>query len=452
MPAENLELPVSLEMPNTWCVADVCQELQDMASYLKKRRQLQLPEPATADIVKGIVFKMKSMGDWTSSSASTVLDACALLSDDAAKIITTTVDDLVMATPDAASLHCLQNTSTCIFMHNYLSAEDWKLISSRDESLLAKKYCIIRKMKKLGMKSVSEQTVRWIIALLLTTLDTLPRYHIIYQMVLDFKKLFHSEQTMPFQCTTIKTYPKDAASLPADVYKAVYTDAGQMPAPHQPTALPAIAMHHIPLRPTSKLLIKEREDEAKAAAHATAPLASVAAPQASAVTAGLDAMVSVSERLLKLTERLALPGAATTPKDEGHVRLELVHGGRAVARPMLPSGAPEMPESWSPPKSADTAPGHVGVPLAAAEPFRPKLRELGAPTTALSADKRADSEEIETEAFEKLLKRPAAAKKKALKRPASAEAENSELGCPSCRFGANGCRTCKKPGYRRRGA
>ena len=248
-------------MPESWTVDDVLLEIQNAAEYMKKRKQLGLDESRNTSLIDTINHKTKCIHNMSSKEAGRILDACDVLPDSFAKTISDVVDRIVTSMPHEANggLRVSNEPSDCIYMHNLLTKEEWDTIMDKGASILMKMYTIIKRLKKLGVRSISEQTVKWCVAIILSSMSGLPTYHVIFAMVNDFKKLFHSDTTLVSQCTFIAKYPASADLLPPALFKTAYTDSQEAPFPHTPEKLHALAAHHIPLRPTSKLLKEETQ-------------------------------------------------------------------------------------------------------------------------------------------------------------------------------------------------
>ncbi len=76
---------------------------------------------------------------------------------------------------------------------SYLAAKDWMTIESATRPNQIMMVCGER-IQRLGIKSLHEQTAKWIVAIVLHYVKKAtrawPRYHMIYQWVHDFKTRF----------------------------------------------------------------------------------------------------------------------------------------------------------------------------------------------------------------------------------------------------------------------
>ena len=108
----------------------------------------------------------------------------------------------------------------------------------------------------MGVESLHEQTAKYAVALMLTTLTQIPSYSVIHQMLQEFKQVFHRDLTK-MQVPFARSYPNSQWK------SSLRQSAKQLTSPEGPAAprevenLVMIAENHIPLRGTSKLLKKE---------------------------------------------------------------------------------------------------------------------------------------------------------------------------------------------------
>ena len=80
------------------------------------------------------------------------------------------------------------------------------------QHLHGKMNTVVRRLKLLGVKSLHESTAKYGVALLLSTLTTLPEYKLIHQMLCEFKQVFHRDLTK-VQVPLVRNYPSNPAEL-----------------------------------------------------------------------------------------------------------------------------------------------------------------------------------------------------------------------------------------------
>lgn len=140
-------------------------------------------------------------------------------------------------------------------INNYLTKAEWLVLTDHNSSLGAKASTIARRLRLVGVKSLHEQTAKYAVALMLTTLTQLPSYSVIHQMLQEFKQVFHRDLTK-MQVPFVRNYPNTVEELPEAISQAAYSPEDPA-APREVENLVMIAENHIPLRGTSKLLKKE---------------------------------------------------------------------------------------------------------------------------------------------------------------------------------------------------
>ena len=141
-------------------------------------------------------------------------------------------------------------------INNYLTNTEWQILVGPNSSLGKKASAIVKRLRLVGVKSLHEQTAKYAVALMLTTLSNLPNYSVIHQMLQEFKQVFHRDLTK-MQVPFVRNYPHTVEELPEAISKAAYSPEDP-PAPRELENLVVIAENHIPLRGTSKLLKKEK--------------------------------------------------------------------------------------------------------------------------------------------------------------------------------------------------
>ena len=140
-------------------------------------------------------------------------------------------------------------------INNYLTKTEWLILTDHNSSLGKKASTIARRLRLVGVKSLHEQTAKYAVALMLTTLTQLPSYNVIHQMLQEFKQVFHRDLTK-MQVPFVRNYPNTVEELPEAISQAAYSQEDPA-APREVENLVLIAENHIPLRGTSKLLKKE---------------------------------------------------------------------------------------------------------------------------------------------------------------------------------------------------
>ena len=137
-------------------------------------------------------------------------------------------------------------------IEKYMTQAEWQILQNPSSTYMEKMNTVVRRLKLLGVKSLHEQTAKYGVALLLSTLTTLPEYKLIHQMLCEFKQVFHRDLTK-VQVPFVRNYPSNPAELPKTILEVAYTE-GNPPCPMEIDTIAMIANNHVPVRSTSKLL------------------------------------------------------------------------------------------------------------------------------------------------------------------------------------------------------
>jgi hypothetical protein len=144
---------------------------------------------------------------------------------------------------------------------NYLSKSDW--VGIRDPKATLPSICdiILKRLHRLGLTFVDEQTVKWVVSVALhANFDNgggFPNYHSIYDLVRDYKAQ-NSSTRKPYPHDLVVVYPETPSGLPDAMAKFAY-DSDDPPCGVDLPRLSNIANNHIPLRSNSMLLKREAQ-------------------------------------------------------------------------------------------------------------------------------------------------------------------------------------------------
>jgi hypothetical protein len=161
-----------------------------------------------------------------------------------------------MTAPGAAPT---KKPQTLIHPGNYLTQEDWDDLMCPKASLFRMTMVFVQRYKKLGVRMLHEQTVRWAVAALVCLwsdrIGKLPSHTLIFELVKDFKKAWEACPYDPSHSglPMLHLYPEHVADLPAGFLTKAYGSAGP-PITKVMEKLAHVALHHVALRSNSKLL------------------------------------------------------------------------------------------------------------------------------------------------------------------------------------------------------
>jgi hypothetical protein len=216
------------------------------------------------------------------------------------------------ASVDAAVVRSLQQTSPqnrtpCKPQHllrpeNFLTASEWDRLQRGSPA--ERLQVLLRRALLLGIRSLSEQTVKHAVALLLSVsaTQTMPSYAEIFRQVGVFKRTFEEQKArwpVAAPGTDLLKFPETAQELPDEIFAAAYPCPDDKPADRTQVCQKDVWLAQIPLRATSALL-KNTERPSSGEPRSEEP-----ARQDPTVTAVLQAL------------RLALPSLADRLPSDG---------------------------------------------------------------------------------------------------------------------------------------
>lgn len=253
-----------------WSASDLVQEISKIADLLAKRKEIgNNTESMEGGMKKNLVSKIEKLATLSLTEAQEIYAAIAAsnLSSNFQSELTDAVDSrLCQPTPENSASLPSTKTQLLTGIALYLTHADWEGLTDPNKSLLARRSIVIVRLKKLGVKSLHEQTAKWCLAVLLSTLPKLPDYHTIFDYLHKFKASFHEDESIPGSCFLVK-YPSKPIDLPKPIWEAAYADAKPVdPNSDRLDLIKHIACQHIPMRKTSKLLKLDEPPNSKAAA------------------------------------------------------------------------------------------------------------------------------------------------------------------------------------------
>ena len=243
-----------------WTAADVSNDMLNIGKLLESRRKTMSTTTDGSDneqeknMVQGCAHRIKLIANITVVEGKLLYDTiqqCSL-SDDYKKILRDALDGKMSVATTENHPDVVLKPQTLTSIQNYLSRRDWQILDDPKATYLSKLNVVVRRLRTVGVRGLHEQTAKYGVALVLTTLTQLPDYTIIHQMLQKFKQTFHRDLTK-VQLPFIRVYPTSASELPETVLTSAYSDEDPVE-PREIENLGMIAENHIPLRATSKLL------------------------------------------------------------------------------------------------------------------------------------------------------------------------------------------------------
>ena len=204
-----------------WTVASVCSEMKDCAALLVARKCSNDPKLQG----KLLEFKLKSLQHVTAANAlelHTTLGECDFQEPLAGKL-GAMIDEVLQNQEDEACTNTSLKPQTIWNTHVFLTAAEWQIMDG-DQSWFAKQHMLVQRLKKLGVRSMTEKTVRACVALLCSTLATAPDdAATLYQLSLDFKQCFHTSENAAANVPYIVNFPEQPNGLPEQLLGHAYT-------------------------------------------------------------------------------------------------------------------------------------------------------------------------------------------------------------------------------------
>ncbi|OLP83251.1 Ferredoxin-fold anticodon-binding domain-containing protein 1-like [Symbiodinium microadriaticum] len=208
-----------------WSVKDVCCEMRDCKALLEARQGTS-PSSDFLDRIKDTIgFKLRSLPQL---SAAEALELHKVLGEvdfpeAVAAALSQQIDEKLLQKTEQTTIVSLKQQSLTN-MHLFLTAQDWALLEGDGADWWAKQKCIVGRLKKLGVKSLAENTVRSCVSILLSTLTVLPHPDDQHAAVLEFKGCFHSTENVDGLPYLVR-FPEQPSGLPPALLQSAYTEA-----------------------------------------------------------------------------------------------------------------------------------------------------------------------------------------------------------------------------------
>ena len=282
----------------------------------------------------------------------------------------------------------------------YLTAEDWQLLE-KGSNHHTKLKCIASRLRSLGLRNLSEQSIKSRVACLVGCYPQLPSYEIMHQFVSEMKLCFGSMEGFPTSTQYIGVYPADPQALPLEMLQAAYQNCEPM------GCTPdwyCTVLSHVPLRKTSKLLTQGKAQKAPP------PEQALVATQPSAGAAGVfgqDGFGMIAQTMMNMNTMIQTLMNKQSPKKQQEVELQIS---------MSPKKAKAIEDQK--PSSASGVAASLPLAIGDAEPFKPKLR-----TSAAEPSASKTAAEIEEQTFLALKETSAEKKGAGAKQKAKAKAK-----------------------------
>ena len=154
-----------------WSVTDVCSEMRDCKALLETRQGTSPSSEFLERIKDTISFKLRSLPQLSAAEALQMHQVLREvdLGEPVAAALSEQIDEKLLQKSEQTTVVSLKQQSLTN-MHLFLTAQDWALLEGDGADWWAKQRCIVQRLKKLGVKSLAESTVRSCVSILLSTL------------------------------------------------------------------------------------------------------------------------------------------------------------------------------------------------------------------------------------------------------------------------------------------
>ena len=208
-----------------WTVGDICKEMQDVTKLIDGK---DTNDAFSQALVKGVCAKIKGLADLPPGDALRIKEAAKSFKDDHLKSIVDVLEHrMALGVVDSNKSVALK-PQILLHIYNYMTHDEWKELDNPNTSWARKQTVVALRLKKLGIASMHEQTMRNCMALLACSLTVVPEQKMMYDMLQEFKATFAST-TCTTRCSSIVKYPENPQELCQDVYQAAY--ASDQPCP-----------------------------------------------------------------------------------------------------------------------------------------------------------------------------------------------------------------------------
>ena len=238
---------------------------------------------------------------------------------------------------------------------NYLTEPMWEGLRSSNKPLMNKIQIVVDLLVSLNIDQCDEWTYAWGTALVtLLHFSQWPSYHTIRSILVGMQDAHEaSAKLVPIQ--KIYDFPELPEELPDDVFKYVYPKRAEPPVSHKVDRLRQVALHHVPLRKNSRLLLGEKK--AKDAASSSSDPVNGTSLVDSLVVAMRSVFANPSPEVQlspakphalppsREPPQLALTNGAVQNQREGLLPTGLQDRADAIRRSLKPRGSPHLREA-----------------------------------------------------------------------------------------------------------
>ena len=216
--------------------SDVAKEIKNVGELLEKRGQSAGASALATGMIQNMRTKLSklSAANATFEEANSLYDSikASVLPDEHKQTLIAKVDGLMSTPLDAehATAPAAVKPQLCTSIGQYLTQDEWDQINNPNLSWVAKTNILIGRLKKLGFRSLHEQTSKWRLAIWRKSLTSQPEADLAWDMLNDFKDAF-AKADMRAAAPYIQKYPSKPHDLPDNIFAAAYPDSEPVDGP-----------------------------------------------------------------------------------------------------------------------------------------------------------------------------------------------------------------------------
>eukprot|EP00435_Cladocopium_sp_Y103_P034062 s449_g8.t1 len=201
-----------------WSLEDILQETTDVAELIKAKPNDSVFGEA---LVKGLCSKVERLQPPLSAGQAVKLLSKAKLLPEGFKDQVTSAVQQQLTSPSVPEQENSCKTQSLLYIHHYLTEKEWVAFESSETTLHQKYSILCWRLKSLGFVSLAECTVRGCMALVISTLASIPDKPTQLSMVSSFKQAFAAS---PNHVDTVymRKFPDYPAQLPKEIFQVAY--------------------------------------------------------------------------------------------------------------------------------------------------------------------------------------------------------------------------------------
>lgn len=178
--------------------------MRDIASLIKGK---PVNDAFVVSLCTGLCNKIGTLPSFCASHAVQLKKGGEVLPSELASMVDQHIEKALSAVQEVTPHSVVAvKPQSLLHINHFLTKADWKELDDPQTTWIRKQCLVAFRLKKLGLASMAEQTVKSSIALLLSTLTTIPDHKLIWSMVHEFKATFASVKSdVPH--SMISSYP-----------------------------------------------------------------------------------------------------------------------------------------------------------------------------------------------------------------------------------------------------